>query len=306
MTEYKPQQLDKKWQQEWTSARAFEVEADPDATEVLLPGDVRLPLRACARRPRSELHHRRRDGAHQAHARLQRAAPVRLGRVRPAGRERRHQVRHAPRAVDAGEHRPHERAAPAARHQLRVGPRDRDVSARVLQVQPVDLPEDVRARARLPQALDRQLVSELSDRARQRAGRRRRLLALRHDHRDARPGAVVLPHYRLCRGVAEGPRHAHRVAGKSRRDAAQLDRALGGGPPQVSDRALGPRRRERRLGRGGRRDLHDSYRHDLRRDVRAAGARASAGRSLRRGKPGSGALSRARRRSFARSIGKRG
>jgi leucyl-tRNA synthetase len=30
MTEYKPQQLDKKWQQEWASARAFEVEADPN------------------------------------------------------------------------------------------------------------------------------------------------------------------------------------------------------------------------------------------------------------------------------------
>jgi leucyl-tRNA synthetase len=29
MTEYKPQELDKKWQQKWTSARAFEVEADP-------------------------------------------------------------------------------------------------------------------------------------------------------------------------------------------------------------------------------------------------------------------------------------
>ncbi len=28
MSEYKPQQLDKKWQQEWASARAFEVEAD--------------------------------------------------------------------------------------------------------------------------------------------------------------------------------------------------------------------------------------------------------------------------------------
>src|SRR5687767_2334286 len=29
MTEYKPQQLDKKWQQQWTSARAFEVDVDP-------------------------------------------------------------------------------------------------------------------------------------------------------------------------------------------------------------------------------------------------------------------------------------
>ncbi|HEX4348158.1 MAG TPA: leucine--tRNA ligase [Vicinamibacterales bacterium] len=29
MTEYKPQQLDKKWQERWTSARAFEVDVDP-------------------------------------------------------------------------------------------------------------------------------------------------------------------------------------------------------------------------------------------------------------------------------------
>jgi leucyl-tRNA synthetase len=29
MTEYKPQQLDKKWQQQWTSAKAFEVDIDP-------------------------------------------------------------------------------------------------------------------------------------------------------------------------------------------------------------------------------------------------------------------------------------
>ena len=29
MTEYKPQQLDRKWQQHWTSSRAFEVDADP-------------------------------------------------------------------------------------------------------------------------------------------------------------------------------------------------------------------------------------------------------------------------------------
>ena len=29
MAEYKPQQLDKKWQQHWTSSNAFEVEPDP-------------------------------------------------------------------------------------------------------------------------------------------------------------------------------------------------------------------------------------------------------------------------------------
>ena len=45
---------------------------------------------------------------------------------------------------------------------------------------------DARARSGLPQAVERQLVPELQDRARQRAGRRRRLLALRHagDERD--------------------------------------------------------------------------------------------------------------------------
>ena len=35
-------------------------------------------------------------------------------------------------------------------------------AARVLQVQPVDLPEDARARARLPQALDGELVPDLT------------------------------------------------------------------------------------------------------------------------------------------------
>ena len=240
MTEFKPPQLDKKWQQQWTASRRLRGRRRPDAAEVLLPRDVRVPVRARARRPRPQLHHRRRDGAHEADARLQRAASVRLGRVRPAGRERRDQDRHAPRDVDARQHRPHEGAAPAARHQLRLGPRDRDLPARVLQVQPVDLPEDVRARPRVPQALDGQLVPELPDGARQRAGRRRRLLALRHDGRDARPRAVVLPHHRVRRRAAGRARHADRVARKGRRDAAELDRALGRRARQVSDRRREP------------------------------------------------------------------
>ena len=39
---------------------------------------------------------------------------------------------------------------------------------------------------------------------------------------------------------------------------------------------------------GRDRGLHDAHRHDLRRDVRAAGARASAGRAVRRESAGSG------------------
>ena len=40
MTEFKPTQLDKKWQQHWTATRAFEVAADPGTvsyTHLTLP-----------------------------------------------------------------------------------------------------------------------------------------------------------------------------------------------------------------------------------------------------------------------------
>ena len=181
MADYKPQELDKKWQAAVDRRRsAFEVDVDPSRPKFYCLEMFAYPSGPRARRPRPQLHHRRRDGAHEADARLQRAAPVRLGRVRPAGGERRDQDRHAPRDVDARQHRPHERAAAAARHQLRLGARDRDLPARLLQVQPVDLPEDVRARAGVPQALDGQLVPGRQHRAGQRAGHRRRLLALRH------------------------------------------------------------------------------------------------------------------------------
>ena len=154
------------------------------AAQVLLPGDVCLPLRSRARRPRPELHHRRHHGADEAYARIQRAASVRLGCVRTARRERGDQDRRAPRNVDARQHRPHERAVAAVGHQLRLGSRNRDLHARLLQIQPVDLPEDVRARPCVPQALERQLVSELPDGSRQRAGHRRDLLAVRLARRD--------------------------------------------------------------------------------------------------------------------------
>jgi hypothetical protein len=203
-------------------------------SEVLLPRDVRVPLRARAHGTRSQLHHRRRERAHAAHARLQRAPPVRVGRIRPAGGKRRHQVGHAPGDVDARQHQPHERAAPAAGHQLCLEPRGCHLCARVLQVQPVDLPQDVRARPGVPKALDRQLVSRGQHRARQRAGRRRRLLAMRDDRRAALARAVVFQDHGVCRRVARGSRHAYGVARKSRRDAAELDRAIRGRPAQVS------------------------------------------------------------------------
>ena len=172
------------------------------APEVLLPRDVRVSVGARPRGPRAQLHHRRRDGTHQADARLQRAASVRLGRLRPAGRERRDQGRHPPRDVHPRQHRAHEGPAAAARHQLRLGARAGHVRRRVLQVEPVALHPDVREGAGLPAEVLRELVPGGPHGAGERAGRGRRLLALRDTGRDARPGAVVLPHHRLRRRTA--------------------------------------------------------------------------------------------------------
>src|SRR6185503_16160106 len=52
-----------------------------------------------------QLHDRRRGGALRAHARQGRAAPLRLGRLRAARRERRHHPRRPPRRLDLQEHR---------------------------------------------------------------------------------------------------------------------------------------------------------------------------------------------------------
>ena len=142
--------------------------------EVLLPRDVRVPVGARARRARPQLHHRRRDGAHEADARLQRPASLRLGRLRHARRERRDQERHSSRRLHVRQHQPHEGAAPASRHQLCLGPRAGHVHARVLPLEPVALHPDVRARPRVPPPLDGELVPEGPDGPRQRAGRRRR------------------------------------------------------------------------------------------------------------------------------------
>jgi predicted RNA-binding Zn-ribbon protein involved in translation (DUF1610 family) len=80
--------------------------------------------------------------------------------------------------------------------------------------------------------------------------------------------AVVLPHHELRRRAARGDRRAAGLAREGPDDAAQLDRAVRGRARQVP----AGRRRRRRPHRG----LHDAHRHDLRRDLPAARARAPA------------------------------
>ncbi len=205
--------------------------------EVLLPRDVRIPIRARARRARPQLHDRGRCRPYEADARVQRPAPIRLGCVRPARRERRHQARHAPGKMDAREHRAHERAAPADRNQLRLGAGNCDLSPRVLPLEPVAVPQDARARPGVSPAFQCQLVPELQHRAGQRAGRRRRLLALWHHRHAAGARTVVLPHHPVRRRAARSHGPPHRLAGKSADDAAELDWEVGWRARAVPDRA---------------------------------------------------------------------
>ena len=96
----------------------------------------------------------------------------------------------------------------------------------VLPLDAVDLPAPVRGGPGLPQERRRQLVPERPDRARQRAGDRRALRALRRRGRGAHARAVVLQDHRLRRAAAGRPgRRALARAGRD--DAAQLDRPLG-------------------------------------------------------------------------------
>jgi len=64
-------------QQQWAAARTFEVATDPARQEFLLPRDVRVSVRH-AHVGTSATTSSRRDGAHEADARLQRAASVRV------------------------------------------------------------------------------------------------------------------------------------------------------------------------------------------------------------------------------------
>ncbi len=148
-----------------------------------------------------------------------------------------------------------------------MGSRNCYVSSRLLQVQSVDLPEDVRARPRVPPPFDGELVSELPDRARERAGHRRHLLAMRVRRGRPRARTVVFSHHRVRRRALEGARDAQRLARKGRRDAAELDRAIRRRARAVFSRRL----------RCARRSVHDAHRHDLRRQFHRARARASAG-----------------------------
>ena len=91
--------------------------------------------------------HRRRLALH-AHARVQRPPPDGLGRLRPAGRELRHQDGRPPAGDDRAQHRQLPPPDGPDRPVLRLVARDHQLRARLLPLDAVVLPAHVRARAR--------------------------------------------------------------------------------------------------------------------------------------------------------------
>ncbi len=270
MERYEPAQIEEKWQRVWAEARAFNVPnpepgtaKDASKTYVL----EMLPY------PSGELHmgHVRNYtlGDVVTHFRRRHGFAV----LRPMGydafglpaenaaiREGGH-----PRVVT-------ERNIATIRRQMkRMGwsiDWDRelcDARARVLPLDAVALPALLRARSRLPQGGAGQVVPERPDRARERAGDRRTLRALRRGGRVAEPDPVVLPDHRLRRRAARRDGPARVLAGAGADDAAQLDRPLGG----RRGRLPGRRERPRPVG------VHDAARHAVRRDVLRARARST-------------------------------
>ena len=149
-------------------------------------------------------------------------------------------------------------------HLDRLVARVRHPRARVLPLDAVDLPAALRARPRLPQGGGRQVVPERPDRARQRAGHRRALRALRHRGRGQAARAVVLQDHRLRRPAARRLRHAR--AGPSTSITMQRNWIGRSEGAEVVFRC-----EELGIDYPG---LHDAPRHALRRDLLRDGARA--------------------------------
>ena len=135
------------------------------------------------------------------------------------------------------------------------------------EVDAVDLPPPVRARARLSRRGSGELVPRARHRARERRGDRRQERARRSSGRASADAPVDAPHHRLRRSPDRGPRSG-RLARVDQEDAARLGGPVGGRADRVRGGGLA----------AADRGVHDAPRHAVRRHLPRARAGAPAGR----------------------------
>ena len=207
----------------------------PGPAQILRAGNVSLSVGAHPHGPRAQLHDGRRRGALQAGARLQRAAPDGLGRVRHARRKRRDGKEGPPRGMDLRQYRHHAPPAQTDGAVDRLEPRDRDLPSGLLPPRTEDVSRFRGGRADLPARRLGQLGPCGPDRAGQRTGDRRLRLAVGRAGRKTPAVAMVLPHHRLRPGPAGRAGQPGPLARKSAPDAGQLDRPVGRAADFVRD-----------------------------------------------------------------------
>ena len=180
---YDPAAVEARWHEIWDREGVFDVPNPAPGRHrraLLRARDAPVPVGRAAHGARQELHDGRRRDAVPAPERPSRDAPDGLRRLRPARRERRDQVGPPPGGVDAREHRGDPPADAAHGLVDRLEPRALDVRAGLLPLDAVDLPAPPRGGPGVSQERRRQVVPQGPDGARERAGDRRALRAVRH------------------------------------------------------------------------------------------------------------------------------
>ncbi|MCY1231886.1 hypothetical protein D9M72_443480 [compost metagenome] len=141
----------------------------------LRPRHVPLPLRRPAHGSRRGVCHGRRRGALPAPEGLRRPAPDRLGLLRLARRERRHQAQRAPQRVDLRQHRHPGGVLQALCDLGGLVTAPAHLGPGVLPVDPVAVQALLRTRPGVPEGFSGQLVPQGPDRTGQRTGGQRGL-----------------------------------------------------------------------------------------------------------------------------------